>query len=251
MIKLEYCKSEQIALRIKNISKNFGNIKALSNVSMDIKQGEVVAFVGDNGAGKSTLMKIISGNYPPSSGQIEVFGEKIKKYSPINSLNKGITTVYQNLALVDDLDIACNIFLGREPLKYKVLIDKKKMISKSEELLSSLKINITSVNSQVGELSGGQRQGIAIARSISQGGKILILDEPTAAMGLKESTEVYNIIGNLSEKNITTIIVSHNLQKIYNFVDKVCIMKQGEVLKYVDTKKTSYSEVADAITKAV
>ena len=125
------------------------------------------------------------------------------------------------------------------------------MISKSEELLSSLKINITSVNSQVGELSGGQRQGIAIARSISQGGKILILDEPTAAMGLKESTEVYNIIGNLSEKNITTIIVSHNLQKIYNFVDKVCIMKQGEVLKYVDTKKTSYSEVADAITKAV
>ncbi|KNF09274.1 monosaccharide ABC transporter ATP-binding protein, CUT2 family [Gottschalkia purinilytica] len=235
-------------LAMKNVTKNFGNIEALKNIKLDIYKGEIVAFVGDNGAGKSTLMKILSGNYAPTSGHIEVFGKKIEKFNPDNALSQGITTVYQDLALVDYLDISSNIFLGNEILKIKFFTDKKTMRLKSQEILNELSINIPSIESEVGQLSGGQRQGVAIARAINQGGKILILDEPTAAMGLKESREVYNTIKKLSEKSLTIMIVSHNLQEVFNIATRICILRHGELIGDLKTSETTYSEVVKIIT---
>lgn len=239
--------SDEVVLKISHLSKYFGNIKAIENINLEIFKGEIVAFVGDNGAGKSTLMKILSGEYRPSSGEIEIFGEKVVKFNPKSLIKKGITTVYQNLALVDNLDIVSNIFLGYEKRKFMFFLQHRKMKMTAEKLLKNLNINIPSLESEVGELSGGQRQGVAIARAIHQGGRILILDEPTAAMGIKESREVYKLIKSLSKKEITVLIVSHNIQQVFDVADKVYIMKHGNIVNQFKTHDTNYNEIADII----
>lgn len=236
-------------LKVKNITKNFGNIEALKGVSLESYLGEILAIVGDNGAGKSTLIKIISGVFTQDYGEIWINGEKEENLNPKVCLNKGISTVYQDLALVDTRDIAYNIFLGREPMK-GLFIDKKKMYIESKQLIQDLEVQIPSVKIPVGNLSGGQRQGVAVARAIHQGGKLLIFDEPTAAMGLVESSRVLKLIKRLAEDGYGIIIISHNLQQVFQIAHKVCVMRQGRIVDIVKTDELNMNDVVSMITGA-
>ena len=185
-------------LEVKNINKNFGHVQALVGASLVSYEGEVLAIVGDNGAGKTTLIKIISGVLSPDSGTVSIGGREFSSLSVSQSIEAGVSTVYQDLALGNTMDVTANLFLGREITKLGFL-DKKEMRRKSEELLKSLDINIPDVTVPVGNLSGGQRQGVAVARLINQGGKVFIFDEPTAAMGISETSAVLRLIRKLAD----------------------------------------------------
>lgn len=237
-----------IEVSVKNLYKTFGNITGLSNLTLDIFKGEVLALVGDNGSGKSTFVKILSGVYKPSSGEIKVNNTIYKSLSIKSSLNFGITTIYQDLALVETLSVWENIFLGRELKKFKVFIDSSKMISKTITLLKSLNVDIKDVTSKVQNLSGGQRQCIAVARAINQGGKIIIMDEPTAAMGFNESQRVYNLINNLKSKRYTIIVICHNMNTVFDISDKIAIMKSGNLVGLYKTIATTPNEVINIIS---
>lgn len=234
-------------LKIKNITKSFGNIEALKGVSLDIYLGEVLAIVGDNGAGKSTLIKIISGVFMQDYGEIWINNEKKKFLNPKICLNNGISTVYQDLSLVDNRDVAYNIFLGREPMK-GLFIDKKKLYMESKRLIENLEVKIPNIKVPVANLSGGQRQGVAIARAIHQGGKLLIFDEPTAAMGLVESTRVLKLIKRLAEDGYGVIIISHNLEQVFQVAHRVCVMRQGKIMNTVKTDELNMIDVVSMIT---
>ncbi|WP_353095115.1 ATP-binding cassette domain-containing protein [Tissierella praeacuta] len=236
-------------LKVENITKNFGNIEALRGVSLETYLGEVLAIVGDNGAGKSTLIKIISGVFTQDGGQIWIEGEKQDNLNPKTCLNKGISTVYQDLALVDTRDAAYNIFLGREPMK-GLFIDRKKIYSESKQLIQDLEVHIPSIKTPVKNLSGGQRQGVAVARAIHQGGRLLIFDEPTAAMGLVESSRVLKLIKRLAGDGYGIIIISHNLQQVFEIANKVCVMRQGRIVDIVKTDELNMNDVVSMITGA-
>ena len=236
-------------LKIKNITKSFGNIEALKGVSLDIYLGEVLAIVGDNGAGKSTLIKIISGVFMQDYGEIWINNEKKKFLNPKICLNNRISTVYQDLSLVDNRDVAYNIFLGREPMK-GLFIDKKKLYMESKRLIENLEVKIPNIKVPVANLSGGQRQGVAIARAIHQGGKLLIFDEPTAAMGLVESTRVLKLIKRLAEDGYGVIIISHNLEQVFQVAHRVCVMRQGKIMNTVKTDELNMIDVVSMITGA-
>ncbi len=244
-------KSERVSpfLKVENITKNFGNIEALKGVSLESHLGEVLAIVGDNGAGKSTLIKIISGVFTQDHGEIWINGEKQENLNPKVCLSKGISTVYQDLALVNTRDAAYNIFLGREPMK-GLFIDKKRMYTESKQLIQGLEVHIPSVKVPVGNLSGGQRQGVAVARAIHQGGKLLIFDEPTAAMGLVESSRVLKLIKRLAEDGYGIIIISHNLQQVFQIAHKVCVMRQGRIVDIVKTDELNMNDIVSMITGA-
>ncbi|NLB89504.1 MAG: sugar ABC transporter ATP-binding protein [Syntrophomonadaceae bacterium] len=212
--------------------------------------GEVMALVGDNGAGKSTLIKILSGAIKPSSGEIEIEGHVYSSLTPAQAISLGISTVYQDLALVDTRDVAANLFLGRELVKFGFWFDKKRMIKKSQELLKSLNVNIVDPHRIVSQLSGGQRQGIAVARAVNQGGKVIIFDEPTAAMGVKESEQILNLIKDLGEKGYAVIVVSHNLHHVFEISDRVCVMKQGQLVADLVTAQSNPNEIVNYITGA-
>jgi len=237
-------------LKVENITKSFGNIEALKGVNLESYLGEVLAIVGDNGAGKSTLIKIISGVFIQDRGEIWIDGEKQDNLSPKICLDKGISTVYQDLALVDTRDAAYNIFLGREPMK-GLFIDKKKIYTESKQLIQDLEVHIPSVKIPVGNLSGGQRQGVAVARAIHQGGKLLIFDEPTAAMGLVESSRVLRLIKRLAEDGYGVVIISHNLQQVFEIAHKICVMRQGRIVDIVKTDELNMNDVVSMITGAV
>ncbi|MCF6463916.1 ATP-binding cassette domain-containing protein [Clostridium sp. Cult1] len=236
-------------LKVNNITKNFGNIEALKGVSLESYLGEILAIVGDNGAGKSTLIKIISGVLTQDSGEIWINGEKQQQLNPRISLNKGISTVYQDLSLVDTRDVAYNIFLGREPMK-GLFIDRKKMYKESKQLIQNLEVQVPNIKVPVANLSGGQRQGVAVARAIHQGGKLLIFDEPTAAMGLVESTRVLKLIKRLAKDGYGVIIISHNLQQVFQIADKICVMRQGKIVDMVKTDEINMNDIVSMITGA-
>ena len=194
-------------LEIKSVSKRFGGVQALDNVSMHLGEGEVLALAGDNGAGKSTLIKIVSGVYHPDNGDIIFNNENIQLDNPRFAREKGIETIYQDLALADNLNVGANIFLGREPMTKKFgipIIDRKFMLSESKKILKNLEINIpeTSLEEPVGKLSGGQRQAVAIGRALYWNAKLLIMDEPTAALGVPEQRNVMELIKRLKEKSM-------------------------------------------------
>lgn len=235
-------------IRLRNITKRYGNIRALQGIDLDIRMGEVLALVGDNGAGKSTLIKILSGAIKPSSGEIEIAKKVYPSLNPALAINLGISTVYQDLALVDSRDVAANLFLGRELVKFGFWLDKKLMIKKSQELLKSLNVNIIDPHRIVSQLSGGQRQGIAVARAINQGGKVIIFDEPTAAMGVNESQQILNLIKDLGEQGYGVIVVSHNLHHVLEISQRVCVMKQGRLVADLVTAQSNPSEIAHYIT---
>lgn len=218
----------EIALSLKNISKSFINIKALDNISMDFNRGKITALVGDNGAGKSTIIKIISGVLKPDCGEIIIDGISLKYLTTKQAINYGISTVYQDLSLGDTMDVVSNIFLGREITKLGIL-NKNKMKDKATKVLNDLDINIPALDVPVGSLSGGQRQGIAVARLLNNEGKVFIFDEPTAAMGITESEAVLSLIRKLSFNGYTVILVSHNIMQVVDISDYIYVLKNGKI----------------------
>ena len=234
----------------RSISKAFGHVQALKEVDFEIFSSEVLALVGDNGAGKSTLIKVLSGALVKDDGQIIIDGQPVEIESVTDAQKYGISTVYQDLALVDVRDVASNIFLGREPLKLGLFINKGKMIDDSKEVLNNLKIKIPSMNVNVGELSGGQRQSVAIARALARGERIFLLDEPTAAMGVEQCAQINEQIKNLKEKNKSVVVITHNLEHIFEVADRIIIMRRGERVATRDKKETTKEEIVGLITGA-
>jgi len=234
-------------LEMSNISKGFGAVTALVDVSIKLRQGEVLALVGDNGAGKSTLIKILSGFHQPDTGTIVSQGEEVRFASPRDARAQGIETVYQDLALVGDLSVFHNMFLGREYHKRFFglnLLDNRKMREQAQLYLDTLGITIPSVNSTVDLLSGGQRQCIAVARSIYSSPKILVLDEPLAALGVRESAHVLGLIQNLrQQRQVSVILIVHNYNQIFEVCDRINFLHAGEVALDASTADTSEEEL--------
>ncbi len=219
-------------LEVKSISKRFGGVQALDDVSIYLNEGEVLALAGDNGAGKSTLIKVVSGVYHPDDGDIVFNNENIQLDNPRFAREKGIETIYQDLALADNLNVGANIFLGREPMTNKLgipVIDRELMLSESKKVLKNLEINIpeTSLEEPVGKLSGGQRQAVAIGRALYWNAKLLIMDEPTAALGVPEQRNVMDLIKKLKEKKVSIIFISHNLTDIFKASDRIVVLRRG------------------------
>lgn len=216
-------------LEMRGIYKYFGGVHALENVDFELYPQEIVALVGDNGAGKSTLIKIISGVYTADRGEIYLEGKRIEIQSPSDARALGIETVYQELALVETRDVAANFFLGREPTKGRsgIFIDKKKVEEVTVRTLKKLSITLPSLRTAVRYLSGGQRQALAVGRAIAWGRKIIIMDEPTAALGVKESREVLDFILNLKKHGASVIVISHNLTHVYNVADRIFVLRGG------------------------
>ena len=219
-------------LDVKSVSKRFGGVQALNDVSIHLNEGEVLALAGDNGAGKSTLIKVVSGVYHPDEGDIIFNNENIQLDNPRFAREKGIETIYQDLALADNLNVGANIFLGREPMitKFGVpIIDRELMLSESKKVLKNLEINIpeSSLEEPVGKLSGGQRQAVAIGRALYWNAKLLIMDEPTAALGVPEQRNVMDLIKKLKEQKVSIIFISHNLNDIFQASDRIVVLRRG------------------------
>ena len=214
---------------------------------MTAYEGEVLAIVGDNGAGKSTLIKIMSGVLSPDAGIIQISGERYKRLTPKLAGEIGVSTVYQDLALGNTMDVTANLFLGEEISEFGFL-KKKEMNRQAEKLLIDLDINIPDVTVPVGNLSGGQRQGVAVARLVHRGGKLLIFDEPTAARGVNESNAVLSLIKRLANQGYAVIVISHNMPQVFHVSDRICVMRQGRVMKELKTVDTTMDEVVSLIT---
>jgi ABC-type sugar transport system ATPase subunit len=241
-------------LELIGISKNFGGVTALQEVDLRLGYREILAVVGDNGAGKSTLMKIISGALLPDSGKILFEGNEANIKGPHDSLALGIQMCYQDLALIDCLNIPNNLFLGRE-IERKILgsfkaLDKRMMRRRSMEHLRNLGIDVPNISEKVSKLSGGQRQVISISRAVYWGKKLIILDEPTAALGVRESGKVLNLIRTLTEKDLSVIIISHNLQHVFSVADRVMVLRMGKNAGERVIKETDGDEVVSMITGA-
>lgn len=221
----------EIRIQMKNIQKSFGAVKPLQGVDLTLNKGECLGLLGDNGAGKSTLMKILSGVIIPDQGEFYVEGEKVKIKSPRDAKDLQIETVYQDLALCDTLNVASNIFLGREPVKHGgTLIDKKKLHQRTREELDKLGINIASTKLAVQNMSGGQRQAIAIARAMVFKPKVLILDEPTSALGVKEVNMVLGLINKVKKSGVSVILITHRLQDLFEVCDRLMVLHEGKCI---------------------
>jgi simple sugar transport system ATP-binding protein len=245
---------ETAVVKMQGIGKNFGAVKALDDVTITLHHGEVLGIVGDNGAGKSTLIKILSGVYQPDKGDIYFEGNKVKFNSPIEARRMGIETIYQDLALIDDLSVYHNIFLAKEQFlngtKFVRLLDNKKMKTSAARFLTDLKVEIPEIDAKVRSLSGGQRQAIAIARSVFFSAKVLIMDEPTAALGVVETKRVLDLIENLKKrKDVSIIIIAHNLAHILSVVVRVVVLSRGRVIAEREQKETSIDDLTEIISK--
>jgi simple sugar transport system ATP-binding protein len=241
-----------VILQAEHVSKRFGAVTALVDVSMQLHRGEVLGLVGDNGAGKSTLIKILCGFHQPDSGTLYYQGQPIRFNSPLDARAHGIQTVYQDLALVNDLSVFHNMFLGREPKKRVLglpLLDNNKMRQQTRTYLDSLGIRIPSVDSTVAMLSGGQRQSIAVARSIYSSPTVLIMDEPLAALGVRESKLVLNLVQELKSRgDVSIIIIAHNYAQIFEISDRINFLSNGRIVYDKRTKDTSVNELIDLVT---
>lgn len=234
-------------LKLRQISKNFGAVSALTDIDLDVHAGEVVALVGDNGAGKSTLIKILAGVHQPSSGTIEFCGETVSLDSPGRALELGIATVFQDLALCENLDVVANLFLGHELSPWN--LDEVAMEVKAWTLLRELAARIPSVREPVASLSGGQRQTVAIARSLLLDPKIIMLDEPTAALGVAQTAEVLNLIERVRDRGLGVIIISHNMEDVRAVADRVVVLRLGRNNGVFSPDATN-NELVTAITGA-
>ena len=237
----------ELLLSLRGISKNFGAVSALTDIDLDVHAGEVVALVGDNGAGKSTLVKILSGVHQPTSGSIQFRGQDISLPNPGAALSMGIATVFQDLALCENLDVVANIFLGKElsPLQ----LDEVGMEIRSWKLLNELSARIPSVREAVASLSGGQRQTVAIARSLLLDPKVILLDEPTAALGVAQTAEVLNLIERVRDRGLGVVMISHNMEDVRAVADRIVVLRLGKNngIFYPDA---SNAELVGAITGA-
>lgn len=234
-------------LQAKGISKQFYHVQALNQVDLEIYSGEVLAIVGDNGAGKSTFIKLLSGTLKPDEGILKIYKEEYKSLSPKEALKAGISTVYQDLALGDTKDVSANIFLGQEISRFGVL-NKKRMWQISQELINQMRVNIPDVTVPVGLLSGGQRQAVAVARLMRRGGQLFIFDEPTAAMGFKESQAVLELLKQLAQSGKGVILISHNLPQVFQISDRIAVFRQGRVEAVRETCNTDINQIVSLIT---
>ncbi|GAB2688385.1 ATP-binding cassette domain-containing protein [Thalassiella azotivora] len=236
-------------LSLRGVSKRFGAVQALSDVSLDVHAGEVVALVGDNGAGKSTLVKVIAGVHPPDAGQVRFAGRPVTIDGPAAAQRTGIATVFQDLALCDNLDVVANLFLGNESLTGG-LLDEVEMERRSWELLRRLSAKIPSVRIPVASLSGGQRQTVAIARSLLGAPKVVMLDEPTAALGVAQTAEVLNLVETLRDQGLAVILISHNMADVMAVADRISVLRLGRNNGDFDVNTTTHEQVVAAITGA-
>lgn len=243
-------KSYNPVVRVSHLSKSYGNITALLDVSLDIFAGEILAIVGDNGAGKSTLIKTLSGAVKADSGYIQVGEQSYHSLSPTKAIRLGISAVYQDLALVDCRDVVSNIFLGREIVKAGLLIDRSKMEKEARRILDSLQVSIPSLKTPVGLLSGGQRQGVAVARAIIQGGNVIIFDEPTAAMGVQESAKVIRLMQELARTGMAVVVISHNLHHVFEIAKRICVLRHGQVAAVCNTMDYQPNQIVELIMGA-
>ena len=236
----------QEAIRAEHISKHFGAVVALRDVSLTLKKGEFLGLIGDNGAGKSTLMKIITGFEQPSSGKLYMFGEEIQPRSVSQARQLGIETVYQDLALINELSVYHNMFLGSEAVRPFPLLNNRFMRGRAKAFLESIGVNVPSVNSPVERLSGGQRQSVAIARALYQQAKILLLDEPLAAMGAKEGALILDLLANLKERGeVSVLMVDHNYTHIFQVCDRIVLLQHGTITLDKPTAETSVDELTE------
>lgn len=240
-------------LEMEGIGKRFGAVQALKDVNFQAYLGEVVALVGDNGAGKSTLVKIISGTESATAGTIKVNGSVVHIHTPRDANGLGIETVYQDLALCDNLDVVANLFLGREVVPFSPPgspLSEAEMEKRSDAVLKTLHIRIQSVRLAVGSLSGGQRQSIAVGRAVLWGSKLVLLDEPTAALGVAQQREVLDLIRRLKTEGLGVVVISHNLQQIFDVADRLVVLRLGEVAANVKKADVTAEDIVGYITGA-
>ncbi|MBD2081189.1 ATP-binding cassette domain-containing protein [Leptolyngbya sp. FACHB-17] len=245
----------QPRLQLRNINKSFGGVQALRNVDFEAYAGEVVGLVGDNGAGKSTLVKTMSGAYVPDSGEFLIDGQPVSIASPQDATRLGIETVYQDLALCDNLDVVANLWLGREAYRWVIpgvlkALDETEMERRTIEVLRTLNVKIPSVRRPVATLSGGQRQCIAVAKTILRQPKVVLLDEPTAALGVVQTRQVLNLILRLKQQGLAVVVISHNLHDVFEVCDRVIVMRLGQRTATFDIKNSTSEQVVAAITGA-
>jgi ABC-type sugar transport system ATPase subunit len=237
------------ALSLRGIRKAFGGIVAIQDFTLDLNAGEIVALVGDNGAGKSTLVKIVSGVHAPSEGTVAIDGAPVAFADASEARRHGIEVVYQDLALADSQPVFMNMFLGRELVRGPLRrLDKREMRSQTRALLDELDIKVPSVGATIRALSGGQRQGVAIARATHWARKLVLMDEPTAALGVAETAKVEAIIKSLRARNLAILIVSHNLDQVFRVADRVCVLRRGVQVGWRRIAETTGDEIVAMIT---
>jgi ABC-type sugar transport system ATPase subunit len=235
-------------LQLRGIGKNFGPVQALSGIDLDIPAGQVTALVGDNGAGKSTLIKTISGIWEPSHGQIIWQGQQVNFRSPRDATDAGIATVYQDLALCDNLDIVANMLLGHE-IRRHLLLDEVTMEQMAKKTLSDLRVvTVRNIRQPVGSLSGGQRQSVAVAKAVMQEAKLVIMDEPTAALGVTQTALVLDLIRRLADRGIAVLVVSHNLIDVFQVADRMAVLYLGGLVSVGPASEYDTSSVVELMT---
>lgn len=238
-------------IELKSVTKRFGGLTAITDVSLQIRKGEIVCLVGSNAAGKSTTIKIISGVFQPDAGVLAVDGQAREFSSPADARASGIETVYQELALVDDMSVTANVCLGREITwghgLFSVL-NRKAMKSRAQEILRAVGVSVDSVSVSVRNLSGGQRQAVAIARAVGWGTRIVVLDEPTAALGVRETEHVEEIIKRMPESDVSVLLVNHNLDQVFRLANRMYVFRHGQIVGELETEKTTHNEVVSLIT---
>ena len=236
-------------LSLQGIRKSFGGVLAIRNFSLDLFAGEIVALVGDNGAGKSTLIKMISGVHRPTGGDIALDGVPVSFSDASSARSHGIEVVYQDLALADQQPVYMNMFLGRELTKKPFgLLDKARMRRETQNLVDRLDVRIPCASSAIRDLSGGQRQGIAIARATHWADKLILLDEPTAALGVAETAKVEQLVASLKERNLAILMISHSLDQVFRLSDRICVLRRGEQIGVRKTAETGKNEIIAMIT---
>ena len=244
----------QPILQVKDLYKRFGGLVAVDHVSLDIYPGEVIGILGDNGAGKSTLIKMISGAYKPDGGQILLNGEVVSFSTPLEARRRGIETIYQDLALCENLDASANIFLGRERMRHQLgifrVLDRPYMLRESRQVLDQLDIRIPELRNPIRQLSGGQRQAVSIARAVYWNAYLMIMDEPTAALGVPEQLKVLELIRTLRNQGVPVILISHNMQDVFAVADRVIVMRRGSKAGERNISETNENEVVGLMVGA-
>ncbi len=246
--------SGQIILSAESITKSFGAVTALHDVSMSLETGEITGLVGDNGAGKSTLIKLISGVLHQDSGTLKYDGETVSFATPAQARARGIETVYQDLALTGNMAVWANVFMGRELTKgpdYLNILDRQAMKTRAREMLADFAMNVPPIDAPVDALSGGQRQLIAIARAAAWGSKLILMDEPTAALGVAETQAVERMIHGLRDSGFSVLVISHNLEQIFRITDRIWVLRRGQIIGQRTTKETRPEEIIAMITGAM
>jgi fructose transport system ATP-binding protein len=250
-------KSPRVVLEARNLVKVYGHVVALDGTDFELRAGEILAVVGDNGAGKSTLIKALTGAVVPDSGEILLDGEPVHFKGPLDARHRGIETVYQDLAVAPALDIPSNLFLGREMLAPGIMgslfrrLDKTRMREEAEKAMAELKFRLPSISNRVENLSGGQRQGVAVARAALFARKLAIMDEPTAALGVRETGQVLELIRAIRDRGLPVVLISHNMPNVFELADRIHIMRLGKRAAVVSPKTHTMAEVVAIMTGAM